>query len=113
MGIDFSYCDAHWPYSGFHRFRKRLALALGLNLDEMIGFGGKRSWDTVDDPIKGLLDHSDCEGDLTPAQCRIIASRLREMVAAWADDDHDKKSGLELAKGMEASANADESLKFC
>lgn len=30
MGIDFSHCDAHWAYSGFHRFRTRLATQVGL-----------------------------------------------------------------------------------
>ena len=29
MGIDFSHGDAHWAYSGFMRFRGRLAVELG------------------------------------------------------------------------------------
>lgn len=112
MGIDFSHCGAHWSYSGFHRFRERLATAIGFELDGMAGFGGTQSWDSVNDPIKDLLDHSDCDGDLSPEQCKIIAPRLREMVMAWPDDDYDKQSALALADGMDAAAEADEPLVF-
>lgn len=35
----------------------------------MDGFGGDVSFDTISDPIKPLLDHSDCEGELTPEEC--------------------------------------------
>ncbi|CAM5353616.1 hypothetical protein [Bacillus safensis FO-36b] [Bacillus safensis subsp. safensis] len=41
MGLDFTHCEAHWSYSDFHGFRKRLAACIGMNLDDMEGFGGK------------------------------------------------------------------------
>ncbi len=41
MGLDFTHCEAHWSYSDFHDFRKRLAASIGMNLDDMEGFGGK------------------------------------------------------------------------
>jgi hypothetical protein len=112
MGIDFSHCDAHWAYSGFDRFRTRLAAQIGIDLDKMEGFGGRQSWLHIVDPIKGLLDHSDCDGELTAEQCRTIAPRLRELVAGWQEEDRDKQMALELAKGLEAAASSDESLQF-
>ncbi len=70
-------------------------------------------WSKINDPIKYLLNHSDCEGELTPDECRKVAPRLRELVAGWPDGDRDKENALELADGMDAAAAAGESLRFC
>src|SRR5229473_7322696 len=40
MGLGFSHCDSYWSYSGFHRFRRRLASEIGVALDAMDGFRG-------------------------------------------------------------------------
>ncbi|WAH35012.1 hypothetical protein [Alicyclobacillus dauci] len=112
MGLDFSHCDAHWAYSGFMRFRRRLAEQIGFALDEMEGFGGTRSFDEMVDDIKPLLDHSDCDGELTPEECKQVAPRLRELVSGWLDDDRDKIQALDLAEGMELAAEEGEPLRF-
>ena len=119
MGLDFSHTDAHWAYSGFMRFRTRIAATLGINLESMEGFArdlrpnqSPVPWDTVDDDIKILLYHSDCDGDLSPDECRKIAPRLREIVSPWPDD-HDKQQALLLADGMDRAAKKKEALRFC
>lgn len=127
MGLDFSHCEAHWAYSGFHRFRTKLAREIGINLNAMAGFASSFSvadlsgtghvdglpWYNIKDDIKPLLKHSDCDGSLTPERCKTVAPRLRELVAGWDDDDYDKEQALELARGMEAAARAGEKLRFC
>lgn len=121
MGLDFSHTDAHWAYSGFGRFREALADHEGIALPEMVGFGGHLSWGTVTTPLKPLLDHSDCDGELTPEECSLVAPRLREVIEAlWPNPDlddvracHDLQAGLALAEGMEAAAAANEPLEFC
>ena len=114
MGIDFSHCDAYWAYSGFHRFRVRLAKEVGIDLNEMRGFGGAQlKWaNPKDDPIIHLLDHSDCDGHLSPGRCKKIAPRLRELVAKWDDEDYDKIQALKLATGMEEAAKGRRNLRF-
>lgn len=119
MGIDFSHCDARWSYSGFMRFRTKLASSIGVTLGDMEGFSDQnpgREWSTIDDPIVPLLDHSDCDGELSPQDCARVAPRLREIIASWSRgdvrDDHDIRSGLLLADGMGAAANAGEALRF-
>ena len=112
MGLDFNHCDAHWAYGGFSRFRKRLAQSIGINLDDMQGYGGNLSWDKIIDPIKDFLYHSDCDGELTPKQCQVVAPRLRELIAGWPDDDYDKKQAEELINGMEEAIISDEPLEF-
>lgn len=118
MGLDFSHADAHWSYGGFMRFRERLAGEAGITLRDMAGFatmadnGKQLPWDAIDDPIKSLLNHSDCDGDLSPDECKEVAPRLRELVKGWPDDDYDKIHALMLAKGMELAASQKEKLRF-
>ena len=104
MGLDFSHGNAHFTYSGFGRFRKRLAREIGIDLDEMDGFGGEKRWDGIQDPIVHLLNHSDCEGCLPPDVCEVVAKRLRELASVFADEDWMKSAGMDLAKSMEEAA---------
>ena len=113
MGIDFSRSKAHWSYSGFAGFRRRLALEIEVDLGMMDGFGGDIPFDSIKDPIEPLLNHSDCDGGLTPNDCSKVAPRLRELVSDWDDDDYDKKHALFLAEGMEEAISEDEIFEFC
>lgn len=143
MGLDFNHSEAHWAYSGFNRFRERLAEEIGICLPLMEGFwtigyeystveltkrlvGTKMvdenffwlpkkplRWDKIKDPIVDLLYHSDCDGSLMPGQCKKIAPRLRELVNDWNDDDYDKKQAILLAEGMEFCAKNRKRLTFC
>lgn len=103
MGLSFTHCNAQWSYSGFHKFRMRLAVE-AMN-DAMPG--------DDPDPIEDLLHHSDCDGALTPEQCLTIAPRLRELVARWPAGDWERLTAEELATGMEMAAACNESLGFC
>jgi hypothetical protein len=69
-------------------------------------------WANVHDDIVPLLNHSDCDGELSPEECLKIAPRLRELVSAWDDDDRDKENALWLAEGMELAASRNEPLEF-
>ncbi len=122
MGIDFSHCEAHWAYSGFHRARCKLAAVIGIDLNYMEGFQSAFGaptdvepikWDSLKkDPIHKLLHHSDCDGHITAKDCRRIAPRIRELVKEWPDDDYDKIQFLMLADGMDAAAAESKPLKF-
>lgn len=113
MGLDFSHGKAHWSYRGFHRFRIKLAASIGIELEQMDGFGGTKEWDRTD-PLTILLDHSDCEDDIKAEDCEAVAKRLREEVSKWGDDfTYDKEHALLLAKGLEAAAKENKPLRFC
>jgi hypothetical protein len=111
MGLDFVGSSAHWSYTGFHDFRVRLAREIEISLDNMAGFGGTESWDGLNDPIILLLNHSDCDGELTPEQCSVVAPRLRVLVGFWPDD-YDRDNALRLVHGMEECAKEKRLLKF-
>jgi len=116
MGIDFSHCDAHWAYSGFHTFRTNLAKEIGINLENMLGFGGSFKWDNVQDDIVPLLNHSDCDGELSVEECKRVAPRLRELVSNWTlwplDKGYDHEHALLLAEGMDSAVERGEPLRF-
>jgi hypothetical protein len=73
-----------------------LAKQIGINLLEMEGFSdreyfkdgflnkdrkfGTIKWETVTDDLKHLLNHSDCDGHITPTNCKKIAKRLKEVI---------------------------------
>lgn len=111
MGLDFSHGAANWSYGGFSRFREKLGKEIGIELRITDYFDGT-FWETVTDPITPLLNHSDCDGELTPSECAEVAPRLRELIAKWKDDDYDKIQALELADSMEECAKNNENLIF-
>lgn len=135
MGLDFSHnndqpdhCCPGWAYSGFNRFRERLAAAEGFSLSDMQGFSsgnpfkgtrvaGVRSWDEITTPVKPLLDHPDDGGELTAAECAQVGPMLREVVSGWGADDsrlgRDRDRGLALADCMDICARLDTPLEFC
>lgn len=116
MGLDFSHADTSWAYGSFYVFRINLANEIGMDLQEMEGFkkGCKGlSWDGFNDDIIPLLNHSDCDGELTVEECKKVAPRLRELVANWDDTDFHKSRALKLADGMDLAVKANEPLVFC
>jgi hypothetical protein len=113
MGLDFGQSEAHWGYGGFMRFRERLASMIGI-LDLMAAFNRDDfPWDKYPDPITLLINHSDCDGQLTAEECGKIAPRLREMVTPWPEGDYDKRQALLLADGMDKCAKKKRPLVFC
>lgn len=110
--------EAQWSYSGFNRFRHRLAEAVGIELDTMRGYGKWGSWKKhKDEPLVRLLNHSDSGGRLTPAECARIAPRLRKVLGR-SEFRHeiyprDRIHGLDLARGMEKAARLKRPLVFC
>ena len=114
MGLDFSRGDARWAYSGFNRFREKLGNEIGIDLRKMLGFGPPYiSWDGINDDIVLLLNHSDCDGELSPNECSLIAPRLRELIKDWDDDEYDTYTAKKLANAMDECARLNEPLIFC
>lgn len=121
MGLDFGKqvvepYDFGWSYGGFHSFRKRLAKEIGIELDKMEGFAEMlqaQSWDTVSEPIKLLLHHSDCDGALSFRECEEIYPELLRLIEKWQDDDYDKITATKLANAMKECAADENKLIFC
>lgn len=116
MGLNFSHTKASWSYSGFSSFRKRLAKQLGLgDLEEYVGFGGAKKWpeEFKQDPIYKFINHSDCDGHLTPDECFKIGPRLLILVKDWPADDFDRRQCILLVQGMIQAVFDKTNLEFC
>lgn len=112
MGLKFSHCNAFWSYSDFGDFRRRLAKEIGIEIDKMVRFGGEIPFSDYQDDILPLLNHSDCDGELSVEECKKVAPRLRQLISSWEDDDSDKRKALELAEGIEYAIECNEPLEF-
>jgi hypothetical protein len=105
----------HYSYGGFAQFRWRTAREVGIDLDRMRGYGGRRGWTKIDDPLVALLYHPDCQDKIRPTACRAAAPRLHEVVLELGDPkrDEDVRFGLELAALMEECGQRRMWLHFC
>ena len=112
MGLDFNHSQASWSYSGFNRFRHDLATLVGIDLDGMDGFGGNKLWTSLPpDPIHILLDHSDCEGDISALDCAKCGPRLYEL-ASKLPGEYDRKAARLLACDMIECGKKKRTLEF-
>lgn len=94
---------------------------LSLNLREMEGFTTNGiKWDTVNDDLKPLLHHSDCDGYLSSTDCKKIANRLNTIVEAleqtkeYPSEDYNWHiaKAKQFAKGCMSAYDEKEQLKF-
>ena len=113
MTIGFSHCQGYFTNNGFHEARMLLAASIGLELNSMQGFGGTVSWPSAKtQPLVHLLNHADCEGSLSPAQCTAVAQALRAAVEPWPQEQSYRGLFLEMACGMERCAKNNEPFLF-
>lgn len=115
MGLGFIGSSASWSYSGFSDFRTKLAEEAGIRLKDMEGFcdeGEGIPWSSINEPLEPFLNHSDCEGELTPEEMAKVFPRMRELVSRWPDSYH-RSRGLQLASDMELLTAKSETLIFC
>jgi len=112
MGLNFRHSSAQWSYSGFMRFRERLAEAEGIELKKMWGFGEPfLPWKPVKNDIKHFLNHSDCDGQIGPAKLKLIYPIIERIVTPW-EHDHDRANALELVETMKKCIKKKQPLIF-
>jgi len=113
MGLDFSHGEAHWSYSGFSRFRNKLAETLGLDVPSDGIYENGLYMRLADQPIFPLINHSDCDGDLTVEEMEQILPQLEKIVDIWATDiSGEKERGTRLIESMKEAIASNEPLEF-
>ncbi len=117
MGLDTTHNAWHGPYSSFMAFRRKIAEKIGINLDEMEGFattGEPKKFSEYTHDVIPLLDHSDCDGILTPEECKMIAKGLTEILPLF-DDEKDiyyRDRVKEFIAGCELAYSNNEEIEF-
>lgn len=117
MGLDTSHDAWHGPYSSFNQFRKWLGEKIGINIYEYEGYGdkGTKELSTIDHDIQPLLDHSDCDGELTWEQCKRVAKGLKLIIDETPESEHKDwryQAALNFRKGCIKAANARQAIDF-
>lgn len=119
MGLDTTHNAWHGAYSSFGTFRKKLAEQIGINLNDYWGYsgGGKLDLRSIDHDIQPLLDHSDCDGELTVSDCERIANGLNDILERIKDKpviDHQQftEDIIQFRNGCLDAVSKGESIKF-
>lgn len=116
MGLDTSHDAWHGAYSSFNRFRTNIAKAIGFNINEFEGYGGSLKFDNIQQPgIRSLINHSDCEGYLSPETCGQLAVELQELLDIEVKNDINSEFADHLKQfiaGCKDAHGANESIEF-
>ena len=85
MGLDTSHNAWHGAYSSFNRWRTILAKKMGFTLHDMVGFGGDIEWsdELRDHPLYPLINHSDCDGELSVEECKLVRLGLDQKISEY------------------------------
>lgn len=118
MGLDTSHGCWNGSYGNFSWWRTAIAKCAGIELKQMVGFGGKKSWDDYEgDVIVELLNHSDCDSGIPAAVCSPLADRLEELlpkVKETEDDDSEYlvEKTVTFIRGLRLAASMNENVEF-
>lgn len=117
MGLDTSHNAWHGPYSSFNRFRTMIAEKIGIKLEDMEGFGGNKSFSEVNHPIVPLLDHSDCDGELSVEECKSIVEGIDLILSDFnvkTDEDvYFVRYMKQFSDGCKLAISRNENIQFC
>ena len=118
MGLDTTHNCWHGPYSSFNRFRKSLAEQIGINLDDYYGYGGDgtKELESIEHDLMPLFNHSDCDGELTVEESKLIVSGLNNVLDNFNEDlDSDfnfKEKIIQFRDGCLDAIEKNEIIKF-
>ncbi len=119
MGLDTSYNCWNGPYGSFNRFRKSLAEQIGISLDDYIGYGcpnATKELSSINHDIMPLLNHSDCDGELTVMECKKIVKGLNNILKNFNDklqaDSDFKEDIIQFKKGCLLAIKENKSVEF-
>ena len=126
MGLDTTHDAWHGPYSAFHLFRQALIAAIGGTYTEVHPAGYDWTYDDAIVPsehvagLSVLLNHSDCDGEISPDDCLAVAAALEWVAPRMPDDGAGALSeftprarALQFAKGCRLASEKGEALEFC
>lgn len=112
MGLDTSHNAWHGPYSSFNSWREEIAKLFNISLRDMYGFGGDIQWEAIEEnDIHLLLNHSDCDGELSWEECKLIADALTSILDK-IEDKWVKSKAETFIKGCLLAYSKQENIDF-
>jgi hypothetical protein len=118
MGLDTTHGAWNGPYSYFNKFRENISRRVGHELRQFEGFGGSVPFDVLkEDDIRILLDHSDCDGEISAEDCGKLSTRLFELAKEFPYEPEQSDMPMKLlilkfANGCKLAHKRNEPIKF-
>lgn len=114
MGLDTTHNAFHGAYSSFHRFRSQLLdLTDQINAESLVGYGGTAEYEVIKNKgIRRLMDQSDCEGEISPKDCKLIADSLDAYIPLMDKDSELYSRSVQFRDGCLLAFSKGETLEF-
>lgn len=114
MGLDTTHDAFHGAYSSFMRFRSELlTLTNKKNIRGMYGFGGDDDLSEISDiGIKRLINQSDCDGKISPKDCKLISDSLDKYIPMMELDSELYRRSVQFRNGCLMAYINNETLDF-
>ena len=78
----------------------------------MYGFGGEIEWETLEpNPIHILLNHSDCDGEISWQDCKLVGEALFSIIDK-IEDEWVKSKTLQFIEGCNLAFSKQENIDF-
>jgi len=121
MGLATTHNCWHGSYGTFNWFRFNLGKQIGIDLQDYIEYSGngKKSLNDIHHNLIPLFNHSDCEGILTPDECKKIVKGLNNVLnnynpdlVNYGDADYFKNKLIQFKNGCKKAIEANENVEF-
>lgn len=82
MGLDTTHDAFHGAYSSFMQFRRGLVEhSLKMEIKDFEGYDGALPYSHIQDAgLRRLVNQSDCDGEISPEDCKLIAEYLEKTI---------------------------------
>ncbi|WP_231489869.1 hypothetical protein [Pedobacter sp. Leaf170] len=116
MGLDTSHNAFHGAYSSFMRFRMQLLeLVNGSDISEFEGYGldATKPVSTLNDGgLEILFNHSDCDGEISPEDCKKLAESLDAYIPKMDTESELYSRSVQFRDGCLLAHSLNETLDF-
>ncbi len=129
MGLDCTHGAFSGAYSAFNRLRQEVCRAMGgsfpphedASRDFALWYWGPGYSEETHPGLYEFLFHSDCDGEIAPQECQLVADDLEALLPRISEDDgggHIRRGGgyravaMTFVNGCRVAAMNDEPLLF-
>lgn len=113
MGLDTTHNAFQGAYSSFMRFRKGLVShSMKMNINDFEGYDGNVPYSKIENEgLRRIVNQSDCEGEISPQDCKKIADYL-ESVIPELDEGDLKSRSIQFKEGCLLAHSKNEFIVF-
>lgn len=114
MGLDTTHNAFHGAYSSFYRFRTELLeMAENIDANTLQSWGGNKPISIIkDEGLQLFINHSDCDDDYTPDECKKMADSISILLPKMDNQSELYTRSLQFRDGCLLAFSRNENLEF-